>query len=181
MSDFQIYKRVGCIEARPWTKREADTYHLSNNSGGVSVSRADFSHAISKDAVGYVARNPDNHADQWYIAPAYFAKHYAENEPNPRDATIAAQSAEIERLRAALARHVNAHAALGKICEMDDGPEVFEYDFSASMWHWRLPEDQAGSAYGTDGTRLTTADDFCEAVEALYAALAAPTTSQKKE
>ena len=77
MSEWNKYQRLGQIEARPWTKREADEYHLHNNSGGISVSDADFGHAISKDTVGFVARNPDNHADQWYIAPDYFAKHYA--------------------------------------------------------------------------------------------------------
>jgi hypothetical protein len=36
---------------------------------GISVNKED-----TPEAGGYIARNPDNHADQWYVSPAYFAK-----------------------------------------------------------------------------------------------------------
>lgn len=69
--------------------------------------------------------------------------------------------------RAQAERDARAHAMLLKICEMDDKPEIFAYDFEFSAWHWRLPEDESGSSYGTDGNRPTSATDFYLAVEAL--------------
>jgi hypothetical protein len=66
---FEKYQRKGVIEARPWT--DDDKVNMA-----ISVSVADVSAAYSRPATGYVARNPDNPADQWYIAPDYFAKHY---------------------------------------------------------------------------------------------------------
>jgi hypothetical protein len=69
------YPRKGSIDARPWTAVDAAGYRNGYKLPGVSVSDADKYTACNP--VGYVARNPDNHADQWYIAPDYFAKHYA--------------------------------------------------------------------------------------------------------
>jgi hypothetical protein len=76
---WQKYKRLGEIEARPWTEADANTYFaLSRDTTlQISVSQADELTALKSPAVGMVARNPVNHADQWYIAPDYFAKHYA--------------------------------------------------------------------------------------------------------
>lgn len=36
---------------------------------GISVSAQD-----TPEEGGYIARNPENHKDQWYVAKAYFAK-----------------------------------------------------------------------------------------------------------
>lgn len=75
MSEFKSYPRIGRIEARPYIPGE----DLSR----VSVSFED-SKRSTRDG-GFIARNPDNHDDQWYIAPEYFAKHYgsAPAEPVP--------------------------------------------------------------------------------------------------
>src|SRR4051812_48485033 len=75
--EFKLYKRVGEIEARPWTAEEANRYQFGGKLGlnTISVSKAD--HYVACHATGMVARNPANHDDQWYIAPDYFAKHYA--------------------------------------------------------------------------------------------------------
>ena len=67
MSEFKSYPRLGSIEARPYE-------HGDQASGHISISEADLTLPTLKG--GMVARNPDNHDDQWYIAPAYFAKHY---------------------------------------------------------------------------------------------------------
>lgn len=70
------YQRQGVIEARAWTYDDRNAWR--RNQAKVSVSRADEGLAAhSEPPTGFVARNPDNHADQWYIAPDYFAKHYA--------------------------------------------------------------------------------------------------------
>jgi len=66
MEPFKTYPRKGSIEARPYEPGEL--LH------GVSVSPADMKRTSL--AGGMIARNPDNHDDQWYIAPEYFAKHY---------------------------------------------------------------------------------------------------------
>lgn len=71
---FTLYKRVGAILARPWTQQDAADY-LNGIHTNVSVSEADKHTACS--AQGMLAMNPDNSYDCWYIAPAYFAKHYA--------------------------------------------------------------------------------------------------------
>lgn len=61
------YVRIGAIEARPYIHGESMK--------GISVSDADQPPKVG----GMIARNPDNHADQWYIAEAYFAKQYTES------------------------------------------------------------------------------------------------------
>jgi hypothetical protein len=65
---FQKYQRIGEIEARPYVKGDQATHEIS-------ISEADMK--LPTLVGGMVARNPDNHNDMWYIAAAYFAKHYA--------------------------------------------------------------------------------------------------------
>lgn len=60
MSDWKQYKRKGLSEMRPYVKGE----DLTN----ISVSKEDD----PENDMGMVARNPENHADQWYVARAYF-------------------------------------------------------------------------------------------------------------
>lgn len=60
---FEPYRRKGLAEMRPYVPGEA----LS----GVSVSKED-----TPSEGGMIARNPDNHLDQWYVAAAYFQKHF---------------------------------------------------------------------------------------------------------
>jgi hypothetical protein len=67
--EFKAYKRIGEANARPYRPGEA----LSDR---VSISPAD-QEAGSPKAGDMIARNPDNHDDQWLIAGDYFAKNFA--------------------------------------------------------------------------------------------------------
>jgi len=60
MSEFKQYKRKGLSEMRPYVFGE----DLTN----ISVSAEDD----PPNDMGMVARNPKNHADQWYVARKYF-------------------------------------------------------------------------------------------------------------
>lgn len=60
MSEFKKYTRKGVSEMRPYVKGE--------DMSGVSVSPEDHP---SLD-MGMIARNPGNHADQWYVSRKYF-------------------------------------------------------------------------------------------------------------
>jgi len=60
MSKWKQYKRKGLSEMRP--------YKLGEDLSGISVSQEDDP---SVD-MGMIARNPQNHADQWYVAKKYF-------------------------------------------------------------------------------------------------------------
>lgn len=68
MSEFKSYPRKGACNARPYVPGEDLT--------GISVSAPDKERS-SLDG-GMIARNPDNHADQWYINPEFFAKNYGD-------------------------------------------------------------------------------------------------------
>ena len=57
---WKNYKRKGLSEMRPYIKGE----DLSK----ISVSKEDD----PETDMGMIARNPKNHADQWYVARKYF-------------------------------------------------------------------------------------------------------------
>ena len=59
MSEFKFYQRKGLSEMRPYVPGEDLT--------GISVSDQD-----TPELGGMIARNPKNHADQWYVAKKYF-------------------------------------------------------------------------------------------------------------
>jgi hypothetical protein len=58
--EWKNYKRKGLSEMRPYIKGE----DLSK----ISVSKEDS----PETDMGMIARNPKNHADQWYVARKYF-------------------------------------------------------------------------------------------------------------
>lgn len=60
MSTWKQYRRKGLSEMRPYVKGEDLT--------GISVSNVDK----PEEDMGMIARNPKNHADQWYVARKYF-------------------------------------------------------------------------------------------------------------
>jgi len=62
MSEFKQYRRKGLSEMREYIPGEDMT--------GISVSDADK--ALDTLEGGMIARNPKNHADQWYVAKKYF-------------------------------------------------------------------------------------------------------------
>jgi hypothetical protein len=58
-TEWKQYKRKGLSEMRP--------YAVGEDLTGISVSQAD-----TPEEGGMIARNPKNHADQWYVAKKYF-------------------------------------------------------------------------------------------------------------
>ena len=56
---WAYYKRKGLSEMRPYLPGE--------DLSGVSVNAED-----TPEEGGMIARNPENHKDQWYVAKAYF-------------------------------------------------------------------------------------------------------------
>lgn len=67
MSEFKRYMRKAYAELRPYVPGEE--LHA------VSVNAED-----TPELGGMIARNPKNHADQWYVAKQFFADNY---DPNP--------------------------------------------------------------------------------------------------
>jgi hypothetical protein len=65
MSGWKKYRKVATEEMRP--------YVLGEDLTGVSVSQED-----TPEEGGMIARNTDNHVDQWYVAKDFFAKNYKE-------------------------------------------------------------------------------------------------------
>lgn len=63
---WKKYQRTNIAEMRP--------YILGEDLTGISVSKEDNP---EKDH-GMIARNPDNHNDQWYVARNYFLKNFKE-------------------------------------------------------------------------------------------------------
>lgn len=64
---WQVYRRTNTAEMRPYVPGE-DLAHVSVN--GVDT----------PEVGGMVARNPQNHADQWYVARQYFHDNFAPAE-----------------------------------------------------------------------------------------------------
>lgn len=64
---FTKYIRKGWIEMRPYISGE--------NTRCISISPEDIKHGLDG---GMIARNPDNHADQWFVAKDFFEKNYEE-------------------------------------------------------------------------------------------------------
>lgn len=60
MPQFKQYKRKGLSEMRP--------YVYGENMSKISVADVDD----PRNDMGMIARNPQNHADQWYVARKYF-------------------------------------------------------------------------------------------------------------
>jgi len=60
MGKFKQYRRKGFSEMRP--------YILGEDLQAISVSNTDN----PPEDMGMIARNPKNHADQWYVARKYF-------------------------------------------------------------------------------------------------------------
>ena len=79
MSEFKQYKRKAIAELRPVTK--AEIFHLAKGlkDNGISVSEVDEDNGSPK-AGDMIARNPENHNDQWLVAADYFAVNFEEVE-----------------------------------------------------------------------------------------------------
>lgn len=64
MTGFKKYRRTNIAEMREYVLDEDLTY--------ISVSKTDF----PRTDKGMIARNPENHKDQWYVARAYFEANF---------------------------------------------------------------------------------------------------------
>ncbi len=66
------YRRTNVAEMRPIVKGE--------DLEGISISEPDNQLRYDDPAafdLGFIARNPQNHTDQWYVARAYFDANFA--------------------------------------------------------------------------------------------------------
>lgn len=89
MSEFKLYRRTGLSEMRPYVSGE----DLTN----VSVSPEDD----PETDFGMIARNPKNHADQWYVAHQYFEDNLepADETPNIGHAQSGSAFTDEQRLQ----------------------------------------------------------------------------------
>lgn len=60
---FKQFRKKGLAEMRPYIPGEDLT--------GISVNKED-----TPEEGGMIARNQDNHEDQWYVAKSFFQKNY---------------------------------------------------------------------------------------------------------
>jgi len=72
MSEFKKYIRTGIAEMRPITKEELNTSMFDSL---VSISDADFNNGSPLPG-DMIARNVDNHDDQWLVAAKYFNENF---------------------------------------------------------------------------------------------------------
>lgn len=63
MSEFKKYRRIGSAEMRPYVP-------------GESLDKVSVSAEDKPAEGGMIARNPNNHADQWYVSKEYFEKNF---------------------------------------------------------------------------------------------------------
>ena len=68
MTEFKKYRRKGFAEMRP--------YELGESLIGISVNKEDH----PPTDMGMIARNPNNHNDQWYVARKWFEDNYEEEK-----------------------------------------------------------------------------------------------------
>ena len=76
MGKFKQYRRKGFFEMRPYILGE-DLQAISAGGAGGSVIGGPTYLSVSNtdnppEDMGMIARNPKNHADQWYVARKYF-------------------------------------------------------------------------------------------------------------
>ena len=72
---FKNYRRKEKLsELRPFV--------FGEDLSGVSVSDADVTETESGESGGYIARNPRNHSERWYIGRVYFNENF---DPVPVD------------------------------------------------------------------------------------------------
>ena len=67
-SEFRKYRRTNIAEMRPYVEGE-------QLDGRVSISEADRENGSPKPG-DMIARNPENHDDQWLVAADYFAANF---------------------------------------------------------------------------------------------------------
>lgn len=78
MSGFRQYRRSAIAELRPVSPDEVGNIELLTNNG-VSISQVDIDNG-SPCALDMIARNPQNHDDQWLVSAEYFEANFEEIE-----------------------------------------------------------------------------------------------------
>ena len=74
MNDWKKYRRTNIAEMRPVTQHEVDCNDaLVDN--GISISEVDINNG-SPLMGDMIARNPQNHKDQWLVAKKYFKENF---------------------------------------------------------------------------------------------------------
>ena len=71
---FKKYRRTNTSEMRPVTNEEVDNKALLLKAG-VSISETDISNGSPLPG-DMIARNPNNHNDQWLVAKVYFEENF---------------------------------------------------------------------------------------------------------
>lgn len=75
MGCFEEYKRTNVAEMRHYVAGE--------DMNNISVSHTDD----PINDMGMIARNPDNHADQWYVARKYFEDNFASADSSSKNSS----------------------------------------------------------------------------------------------
>ena len=70
MNEWKKYRRTNIAEMRPYIKGEDMT--------GISMGGHDLAFNPPNVDMGMIARNPNNHKDQWYVARKYFEENFEE-------------------------------------------------------------------------------------------------------
>lgn len=83
MSEFKEYQRTQKSQMRPVTENDIEHYKAGDSipatfQFNVSISDADRKNGSPK--IGdMIARNPENHYDQWLVAEQYFKDNFGES------------------------------------------------------------------------------------------------------
>lgn len=85
MSDFKQYRRKQIAELRPVTKKDIENFDrdgvlkFTSDLGwcAISISELDLKNG-SPEIGDMIARNPNNHLDQWLVAEEYFKDNFEE-------------------------------------------------------------------------------------------------------
>ena len=76
MSEFKQYRRKAIAELRHIKPEECENHNLLLDAG-ISISKADWENG-SPCPLDMIARNPENHNDQWLVAAQYFVDNFEE-------------------------------------------------------------------------------------------------------
>lgn len=78
MSEFKKYRRTNIAEMRSITESELQAGRLlTTQKYNVSISQADLNNGSPKRG-DMIARNPNNHEDQWLVSEQYFKDNFEE-------------------------------------------------------------------------------------------------------
>jgi hypothetical protein len=82
---FKKYQRTNLAEMRELEENETKTILKQK---GVSISEPDMELSEYDFSLGKIARNPENRADQWYVAKDYFDKNFVPVEAIVRQGAV---------------------------------------------------------------------------------------------